>query len=154
MSHKYTATIVTGNMGGAGTDAIVKLTIIGTSGQVISNFGDKHQTFECPKTDSLTPTGFCFGWGDPFEKGTLTTYDIDAKEFIGEIIEINVEVDDRQTVDNPAWYLLRVDIHTFAGGEQKTWKFPVERWIGTGKDPFHREDQVNKLRVNQSGPII
>lgn len=154
MSHKYKAVFLTGHVGGSGTDADVTLALKGTSGEASEIFTGKKQFVGCPAGGPLPLPDYCDGVEDPFEKHTKSAFDINANQFIGEITEIAISVDDSRTEDNPAWYLEQVNVQTYVGGISNVWKFPVERWIGTGKDPHHREEQVNHIRVNHSGPII
>jgi hypothetical protein len=155
LPHEYVVSFITPDIKGAGTDAIVNLSLKSATKEVKFKVGDRGilDISEC-ETDTIDDIfKGCVLRDSTLEKGTISDFNLQLHEFIGEITEIGIEVDDTNTNDNPAWYLSRVDIRTSAGGIPVVWNFPVERWIGTGKDPYQKKLQVNYLRVGRGGPI-
>ncbi|WP_406867016.1 PLAT/LH2 domain-containing protein (plasmid) [Priestia megaterium] len=139
MTQIYKVGFETADEGGAGTDAKIRLTLKG-SRNISQTFG---------------PRIFL---GDPehFEQGNTPrrgqdVFDLDTGDYLGDLKYLYLQMDDRNTINNPAWRLNYIEVSTTVGEENKRWTFPVNKWIGTEKDPHNANIQVNNIVIDIDG---
>ena len=107
---KYTVSVVTGNVGGAGTDADVFITLTGTQGR------SRPINLDTPFYDDFEP-----GQTDSFEVGTAP---------IGDIVSVQMEI---RSMLHREWFLDLVTVSD--SGTEKVHQFPCYKWL-TSEDPI------------------
>ena len=116
MTTTYRITVVTGTPDGAGTDANVYLTLLGTRG----NGGERQlNNFE-----------------NNFERGRTDVFSLEMED-LGEIDRIRVRHDN--TGHRPGWFLDRVTVHNENTDEE--FVFPCGRWLARDED----DGQVDRV---------
>lgn len=104
--YKYLVTLATGNVEHAGTDAKVKITLIG-------NFKQTHHTLlDTEKSD--------------LERGQNNQFTFLSDYNIGEIIKIRISHDNRGS--NPGWYFHIINIRE-QFGSRLGYSFTSSRWL-------------------------
>ncbi|MCA1052792.1 hypothetical protein LCM14_23505 [Priestia aryabhattai] len=131
MSFTYHVTVYVPDLGGAGTNENVYFRLIGsqaTSGDYLLDL-DGYDDLEAP---------------------SHTTYEVVVDEYLGDIKEMYLYVEENST-DGPALYLDCIDVFTQIGGEDKTWRFNVYSWVGIpDRDPT-RTNTINYLWIDHEG---
>ncbi|MDP9580219.1 UNVERIFIED_ORG: hypothetical protein J2X74_006111 [Bacillus sp. 1751] len=132
---EYQVIFYTGREDGAGTNADIYLTILGT-------FGD--ETFKMPDNR-----------GNDTENGYPEYYTITAHKNLGDVYQLHVQLEKTDN-DSPDWYLSRAEISTNIAGKQYNWEFPAGCWIFPGDavaylTPFGVKDQPDGVIVITKG---
>jgi len=107
----YDVWIKTGTVSGAGTDAIVNITLYGT-----------RLAKGAMSTTDLDISGY-----DDFENGDADYYKVSFTEDIGEVTNIKLEHDDSSP--GSGWFVDQVAVR--APGEEKWVYFTLNRWLAT-----------------------
>jgi len=136
---KYKVEFKTADEGGAGTDAVVLLTLYGRDGYVSPVFGD----FNSPRDD--------------FERGQHDTFtlpqDIPSDDIYA--LDIRIEYDDNNPGDNPEWKLEYIKLSSDELNKEFT--FPCNEWLGTKMEPNHTKGYTlweRMLPENERVPVL
>ncbi|MFB2881686.1 PLAT/LH2 domain-containing protein [Floridanema aerugineum] len=143
----YNVTIKTGDVGGAGTDADVRIQLFGDLGE----------------TDSsgylLDKSGY-----DDFERGDQDTYQVRTDKELGNIEKVRLWHNNAGS--GAGWYVdwIKVEISGF------TWNFPAYRWLATDEDdrkidvtfpvatgipiPFIKDERTEYVRISRKDEIF
>ncbi len=108
MSDQYEITITTGTKSGAGTDATVSVTLLGTNGTTGPHKLDKR-------------------WKDDFEEGKTDTYKFKGPD-VGELIGLRFQMDAGTFGVNGDWYNTRSQVRR----GDSVWDFPNYTWLRSG----------------------
>jgi hypothetical protein len=109
----YRISVTTGTCQGAGTDADVTMTIVGTNGR-----------FKTPLMDKW--------FYDDFEKGQCDRYGVWERP-IGDVCVIKLHVDERGFY--PDWFVDKVEVEVDHKklNPGKLFSFPIFEWVGNGQ---------------------
>lgn len=84
--------------------------------------------------------------GDDFERDTVGEFTVSTSKLLGDLIAIELSVDDTNTNEDPKWFPEWVQVK-----HDRTWKFDVYRWIGTGKGGC--DECVNPVKISIDGTM-
>jgi protein phosphatase PTC7 len=126
---KYRVKILTGNRRGAGTDAQIFATIVGTR----ADSGERKLEPKLATSQPFEPK-MTSGTSEPFERNTWTEFELSVPGGLGEVKQVRIGHRD----ESEGWYLSRIliePISTIAGeGEPKepaiATTFHVHKWLG------------------------
>jgi hypothetical protein len=127
---KFIAEVKTANVGGAGTDDDVHLSLIKRV-KVVNN-GNEEWKDEIRLADWNLDTDH-----DDFETGALNKFYAEG-DYIGEIDRIRLEIvpNGNQVVPASAWKVEYVKVIQTYAGESRSFIFPINTWMGIqGRDP-------------------
>jgi len=120
----YRITVITGTVRGAGTDATVRISVVGDKGKI------DNEKLENAK--------------DNFEKGKVDNFQISTLD-LGEIKHITIGHDGRGI--GSGWFLDKVFVtHENTG---KRWTFPCNRWLDKGED----DKKIERTLFPASGDV-
>jgi hypothetical protein len=105
----YRITLYTGDVGSAGTDANVYITLYGSQGTSAERALDKS--------------------GNDRERGDVDVYSIEMTD-LGNLSRVRIRHDN--TGVGPGWFLDKITVQNEGSG--KTWVFPCNRWLATDED--------------------
>ncbi|XP_074651699.1 polyunsaturated fatty acid 5-lipoxygenase-like [Tubulanus polymorphus] len=129
---QYTINVQTGNLGGAGTDGNVRITLIGKLGRTSRHNLD---------TDRH----------DDFEAGQLDSYKFEDRE-IGEFLMAQIDLDVRTGRED--WYLEHVEIFIKSDGSDDRRIFlPCNHWL-TKEFPSYQLKEINALPLSKQRDYI
>ncbi|XP_029464988.1 arachidonate 5-lipoxygenase-like [Rhinatrema bivittatum] len=126
---KYSVTVATGSQWLAGTDGDIYITLEGSRG--------------CSEKSPLSITLY-----DNFERGAIDTYNVIAKEDLGEIYLVKIEKHKICFEDD--WYCKYITVKAPCG---KCMEFPCYKWI-TSKEEFVLRDGRAKLLQDDKIQIL
>jgi hypothetical protein len=106
----YRITVDTGDMGLAGTDANVFITLFGPAGATDELMLDTQR--------------------NNFEQNSTDVFSIDTQNDLGALQRVRIRHDN--TLPGAGWYLQSIRIHNEDTNQE--WTFPCERWLAVDED--------------------
>lgn len=105
----YLIRVETGSQSGAGTDATISVSLIGTKG----------------KTDMIKLDN----WGNDFERGDIDEYSVEAMD-VGELLMVHLNNDGGGWWHkNPDWFVNKISVISSKQLQEDPFEFPCYRWV-------------------------